>query len=57
MPSCSLTFYKGFLKRKKIFEEEKLKNVEPCQKCGYLTTTKICAFCRMKEKLNKFIKR
>ena len=55
MPSSILNFYKGFLKRKKklnLFpKEEKL---TPCEKCGYLTSAKICSFCRLREKIKAF---
>ncbi len=52
MPASILNFYKGFLKRKKLFQPlfDK-KNLKPCLKCGYLTTAKICNFCRLKEKI------
>lgn len=51
MSSSVLNFYKGFLKRKRKmgFIEREIK-LEPCQKCGYLTISKVCNFCRLKEK-------
>lgn len=58
MPSSILNFYKGFLKRKKemgFFKEPK--NLFPCQKCGYLTSAKICNFCRLKKKIDTFLKK
>lgn len=57
MPSSVLNFYKGFLKRKRKmgFEEEKVK-LNPCKKCGYLTITEICNFCRLKEKIENYLK-
>lgn len=53
MPSSVIQFYKGFLKRKKYFSfcKEVQNNLTPCKKCGYLTTTSICNFCRLKEKI------
>jgi len=55
MPSSVLNFYKGFLKRKKIFGKEKPTELNLCQKCGYLTVTKICNFCKLKEKIQTFL--
>ncbi len=56
MPSSVLSFYKGFLKRKKEFKwEEKKIKLEPCQRCGYLTSAKICSFCRLKEKISNLL--
>lgn len=56
MPSSVIQFYKGFLKRKKqfFFSEESQKILTPCKKCGYLTTTQLCSFCRLKEKIEDF---
>jgi len=54
MPSAILGFYKGFLKRKrKLFGKMEEKDLSPCQKCGSLTSVKICSFCRLKEKIEK----
>jgi len=55
MPSSVLNFYKGFLKRKRIFGKEEALNLSPCEKCGYLTVAKICNFCRLKEKIQNFV--
>jgi uncharacterized protein (TIGR00269 family) len=57
MPSSVLNFYKGFLKRKKLFGQEKEVKLSPCQICGYLTVTKICSFCNLKEKIKKLEKK
>jgi tRNA(Ile)-lysidine synthase TilS/MesJ len=51
MPSSVLNFYKGFLKRKRIFGKEKPEKLSPCKKCGYLTVAEICNFCKLKEKI------
>jgi tRNA(Ile)-lysidine synthase TilS/MesJ len=51
MPSSVLNFYKGFLKRKRIFGKEKPEELSPCKKCGYLTVAEICNFCKLKEKI------
>jgi tRNA(Ile)-lysidine synthase TilS/MesJ len=51
MPSSVLNFYKGFLKRKRIFGKEKPEKLSPCKKCGYLTVTEICNFCKLKDKI------
>jgi len=51
MPSSVLNFYKGFLKRKRIFGKEKVEKLSPCKKCGYLTVAEICNFCKLKEKI------
>ena len=52
MPSCILNFYKGFLKRKKIFGEKEKVKLLPCEKCKYLTIAKVCSFCKLKEKID-----
>jgi tRNA(Ile)-lysidine synthase TilS/MesJ len=51
MPSSVLNFYKGFLKRKRIFGREKPEKLFPCTRCGYLTVAEICNFCKLKEKI------
>jgi len=51
MPSSVLNFYKGFLKRKKIFGGEEFEKLFPCRNCGYLTVGEICNFCKLKEKI------
>jgi tRNA(Ile)-lysidine synthase TilS/MesJ len=51
MPSSVLNFYKGFLRRKRIFGKEKPEKLSPCKKCGYLTVAEICNFCKLKEKI------
>jgi tRNA(Ile)-lysidine synthase TilS/MesJ len=51
MPSSVLNFYKGFLKRKRIFGKEKVEKLSPCKNCGYLTVAEICNFCKLKEKI------
>ena len=52
MPSSVLNFYKGFLKRKKKMRLiEKPPRLSPCKKCGYLTISEICSFCKLKEKI------
>ena len=57
MPSATLNFYKGFLKRKKIFKKGKPENLAPCERCGYLTSAKICSFCRLREKIENYLKK
>lgn len=58
MPSSVLNFYKGFLKRKrKMGLVEVQKSLKPCHKCGYLTVAEICNFCRLKEKIEIFLKK
>lgn len=55
MPSSVLNFYKGFLRRKKqILWQDEDEKLEPCEKCGYLTVAKICSFCRLKEKIERW---
>ncbi|MCS7258015.1 MAG: adenine nucleotide alpha hydrolase family protein [candidate division WOR-3 bacterium] len=58
MPSAIINFYKGFLKRKKslglIKRAEEIK-LEPCERCGYLTVAKLCNFCRLHEKIQKYL--
>jgi tRNA(Ile)-lysidine synthase TilS/MesJ len=54
MPSSVLNFYKGFLKRKRIFGKEKPEKLSPCKKCGYLTVAEVCNFCKLKEKIKIF---
>ena len=54
-PGVKLRFYTGFLKEKeRIFrvEERKVDLVE-CERCGYPTTSKVCAFCRLRENVSK----
>jgi len=58
MPSSILNFYKGFLKRKRRFAFlTKNNNLAPCEKCGYLTSAKICSFCRLKEKIRIYLQK
>jgi tRNA(Ile)-lysidine synthase TilS/MesJ len=57
MPSSVLNFYKGFLKRKRIFGKEKPEKLSPCKKCGYLTVAEICNFCKLKEKIKAMIQK
>ncbi|MCS7232549.1 MAG: TIGR00269 family protein [Synergistetes bacterium] len=52
MPGTKLRFYKGFLKIKNdIFGEEKPAQLKPCIKCGYPTTTEVCSFCRLLDRI------
>jgi tRNA(Ile)-lysidine synthase TilS/MesJ len=57
MPSSVLNFYKGFLKRKRIFGKEKPEELSPCKKCGYLTVAEICNFCKLKEKIKTLMQK
>ena len=58
MPSSTLNFYKGFLKRKRrFFSSFPKETLTPCERCGYLTSAKICSFCRLKEKIEIFLKK
>jgi recombinational DNA repair protein RecR len=57
MPSSVLNFYKGFLKRKRIFGKEKPEKLSPCKKCGYLTVAEVCNFCKLKEKIKVLTQR
>ena len=57
MPSSALNFYKGFLKRKRIFGKEKPEKLFSCQKCGYLTVAEICNFCKLKEKIKAIVQK
>jgi tRNA(Ile)-lysidine synthase TilS/MesJ len=57
MPSSVLNFYKGFLKRKRIFGKEKPEKLSPCKKCGYLTVAEICNFCKLKEKIKAMVQK
>jgi recombinational DNA repair protein RecR len=52
-----LNFYKGFLKRKRIFGKEKPEKLSPCKKCGYLTVAEVCNFCKLKEKIKALTQR
>ncbi|WP_353684806.1 ATP-binding protein [Thermodesulfovibrio sp. 3907-1M] len=55
-PGSITGFYKGYLKRVKIFYSQPLKDisVQRCIKCGYPTTTQLCSICRLKEKLLQY---
>lgn len=58
MPSSVLSFYKGFLKRKEKLDFIKNQtNLQSCERCGYLTINTICNFCKLKEKINKFLEK
>jgi uncharacterized protein (TIGR00269 family) len=57
MPSSVLNFYKGFLRRKRIFGKEKSEKLSPCKKCGYLTVAEICNFCKLKEKIKTLMQK
>jgi len=56
MPSSTIGFYKGFLKKKqKLGLVAKKEALAPCKNCGYLTTTEVCGFCRLKEKVKQYL--
>ena len=53
MPGRKIDFYQNFLKKARpIFakhEESEGINLEPCQSCGYPTSSELCGVCRIKE--------
>ncbi|OYT37954.1 TIGR00269 family protein [Candidatus Pacearchaeota archaeon ex4484_31] len=51
-PGFKLNVIKSFLKVKKRLALEKEK-IRLCKVCGYATTSEICSFCRLKERLKK----
>jgi len=55
-PGSIIGFYKGYLKRSKIFYRETDEQIvlNPCKKCGYLTLADLCSICRLKEKLLEY---
>lgn len=55
-PGSIAGFYKGYLKRVKIFYSQALKeiSVQRCISCGYPTTAQLCSVCRLKEKLLQY---
>ena len=52
MPGRKIDFYQGFLERGRpafaVQEEEKGRELSPCIKCGYPTSSEICGVCRIK---------
>ncbi len=56
MPGAVLNFFKGFLRRKKeLFSTGEDVKLEPCERCGYMTGVEICSFCRLKERIERYI--
>ena len=55
MPGTKLQFYTEFIRSKNYFcyqkQEEELTE---CEKCGYLTSTKLCKVCRIKNKIKDY---
>lgn len=41
-----------FNQRKRLVSQEKRTELKPCIKCGYMTTSNVCQFCRIKEKIS-----
>lgn len=56
MPASVLNFFKGFLRNKKqvVFEGKDIV-LSPCERCGYMTNVGICSYCRLKEKIDKYL--
>ncbi len=54
MTGTKLRFLSGFLKHRHLFlaSGERKIDLKPCIKCGYMTTSDICQFCRLKERIN-----
>ncbi len=53
MRGTKIHFLSGFFKQRGRFvSQEKRTELKPCIKCGYMTTSNICQFCRIKEKIN-----
>jgi len=50
-PGTKLRFYQGFLKSRLAFVGEEEPELQPCENCGYLTTTQICSFCRLQQRV------
>jgi len=50
MPATKIRFYKQFLRQDFLKKKEEV-NLKPCNKCGYLTISEICNFCKLKEKV------
>lgn len=55
MPGTRLRFYKTFIEEVfPLFSQKYYQPVlKPCERCGYMTTEKVCSFCKMKERLQK----
>jgi uncharacterized protein (TIGR00269 family) len=51
MPSTKIRFYKQFLRQNLFRDSEDKIELKPCANCGYLTVSKLCNFCRLKEKV------
>ncbi len=53
MKGTKIRFLSGFLKNREVFSSPGSKTeLKPCKKCGYLTSSEICQFCRLKERIN-----
>jgi len=48
-PGTKLRFYQNFLRVRHLFREEEPR-LQPCQSCGFPTTTELCNFCRLRER-------
>ncbi len=50
-----LSFYMGYIREKDDFfkKDEESVNLNSCEICGYPTTSKVCYFCRSREKLRE----
>ncbi|AEH50894.1 TIGR00269 family protein [Pseudothermotoga thermarum] len=53
-PGTKLRFYDGFQKAN-LFEDNMVVELKKCNVCGYPTTTDVCSFCRMKERLKSAV--
>jgi len=54
MPGTKVRFLLGFFENKAGFKAP-FRRLKPCKKCGYLTTSDVCSFCRLKERIeNQF---
>jgi uncharacterized protein (TIGR00269 family) len=51
-PGAKASFYHGFLERARPrFAEERKPSLTPCTRCGLPTTSEVCAFCRLAERV------
>lgn len=49
-PGIKLRFYQGFLKNRAAFVAKEPK-LQRCENCGYLTTSQLCSFCRLQQRV------
>jgi len=54
MPATKIYFYKEFIKQH--YFKRTQENLVSCKRCGYLTISEICSFCKLKEELSKKVK-